>query len=33
VATQERRTMDVGAGLAWLGQRIRGMDVDPPREP
>jgi inner membrane protein len=33
VATQERRTMDVGAGLAWLGQRIRGVDVDPPREP
>ncbi len=33
VATQERRTMDVGAGLAWLGQRIRGMDVDPPRGP
>jgi inner membrane protein len=33
VATQERRTMHVGAGLAWLGQRIRGMDVDPPREP
>jgi inner membrane protein len=31
VATQERRTMDVGAGLAWLGTRLRGTDIDPPR--
>ena len=33
VASQERRTMAVGAGLVWLGTRMRGTDVDPPRGP
>jgi len=33
VATQERRAMDVGAGLVWLGTRMRGTDIDPPRGP
>jgi inner membrane protein len=33
VATQERRVMDVGAGLIWLGTRMRGTDIDPPRGP
>jgi inner membrane protein len=33
VATQERRTMAVGAGLVWLGIRMRGTDIDPPRGP
>lgn len=31
VAIQERRTMDVAAGLAWLWQRLQGEDIDPPR--
>ena len=31
VATQERRTMDVAAGLAWLWRRLKGDDIDPPR--
>ncbi len=31
VARQERRTMDVEAGLAWLWRRLQGEDVDPPR--
>jgi inner membrane protein len=33
VATQERRVMDVGAGLVWLGTRMRGTHIDPPRGP
>jgi len=28
-----RRAMDVGAGLVWLGTRMRGTDIDPPRGP
>jgi inner membrane protein len=31
VATQERRTMDVAAGLAWVWRRLKGEDIDPPR--
>jgi hypothetical protein len=33
VATQERRAMDVDAGLVWLGTRMRGTDIEPPRGP
>ena len=28
-----RLAMDVGAGLVWLGTRMRGTDIDPPRCP
>jgi inner membrane protein len=31
VATQERRTMDVAAGLAWVWRRLWGEDIAPPR--
>ena len=33
VATQERRAMDVDASLVWLGTRMRGTDIEPPRGP
>lgn len=31
VATQERGTMDVAAGLTWVWRRLWGEDIDPPR--